>query len=125
MNVPEDLKYVSTHEWVRLAGDVATVGITDHAQHELTDIVFVDLPKIGTKLTAGGQAANIDSIKSANDIYAPVTGEVVGINAKVQEDPALVNSDPYGDGWLFQVKVTDPGTLDKLMTPGQYRETIG
>src|SRR2546421_2640905 len=95
-NIPADLKYAKSHEWVRVTGDVATVGITDHAQHELTDVVFVDLPTVGQKLKAGETCSIIDSVKTASDIYSPVSGEVVKINPAVVEQPALVNSDPYG-----------------------------
>jgi len=101
-NVPSDLKYAKSHEWVRAAGDVATVGITDHAQHELTDVVFVELPELGRKLKVGEACAVVESVKTASDIYSPVSGEVTEVNKKVVENPGLVNTDPYGGGWFFK-----------------------
>src|SRR5215204_3796941 len=106
-NIPSDLRYAKSHEWVRVAGDTATVGITDHAQHELTDVVFVELPAVGRKVTAGEACAVVESVKTASDIYAPVSGEVVEINNAVSDNPALVNSDPYGQGWFFRVKLSN------------------
>src|SRR5947207_2291959 len=99
-NVPSDLKYAKSHEWVRVTGDVATVGISDHAQHELTDVVFVELPAMGRKIKAGEACAVVESVKTASDIYSPVSGEVVKTNQGVVDQPALVNSDPYGAGWF-------------------------
>jgi glycine cleavage system H protein len=123
--VPADLKYAKSHEWVRLNGDVATVGITDHAQHELTDVVFVELPQVGRQLKAGEACAVVESVKTASDIYSPVSGEVVAINPKVVDSPALVNDQPYGDGWFFQVKVSDVNELASLLAPGDYSGQIG
>src|SRR5205823_8691388 len=97
--VPEDLKYAKSHEWVRVAGDIATVGISDHAQHELTDVVFVELPAVGRKIKAGEACAVVESVKTASDIYSPVSGEVVAANQAAVDQPALVNTDPYGNGW--------------------------
>src|SRR5438270_11505025 len=97
--VPPDLKYANSHEWVRVAGNVATVGITDHAQHELTDVVFIELPEVGRKITAGDACAVVESVKTASDIYSPVSGEVIEINKAAIQDPALVNSEPYVGGW--------------------------
>src|ERR1051325_11561702 len=108
-NVPSDLKYAKSHEWVRVSGDTATVGITDHAQHELTDIVFVELPEVGRKVKAGEACAVVESVKTASDIYSPVSGDVVEVNPAVVADPALANSDPYGAGWLFKVKLANAG----------------
>src|SRR5438270_14010675 len=102
--VPPDLKYANSHEWVRVSGDVATVGITDHAQHELTDVVFVEVPAVGRRVKAGEACAVVESVKTASDIYSPVSGEVVKANQGVADQPGLVNSDPYGEGWFFQVK---------------------
>src|SRR5881392_313147 len=99
-NVPADLKYAKTHEWVRVQGDTATVGITDHAQHELTDIVFVELPAIGRRIKAGEACAVVESVKTDSDIYAPASGEVVEINKVLADNPALVNTEPYGAGWF-------------------------
>src|SRR5262245_9603726 len=124
-NVPSDLKYAKSHEWVRVAGDVATVGITDHAQHELTDVVFVELPVIGRKLKAGEACAVVESVKTASDIYAPVSGEVVSVNQAAVDQPALVNTDPYGRGWFFQVKLSQASELNSLLAAGDYRTQIG
>ena len=123
--VPEDLKYARSHEWVRVADDVATVGITDHAQHELTDVVFVELPEVGRKMKAGESCAVVESVKTASDIYTPVSGEVTAVNKAVVEQPALVNSDPYGQGWFFQVRVSQREELDKLLSAAQYKNQIG
>jgi glycine cleavage system H protein len=123
--VPSDLKYAKSHEWVRFNGDVATVGITDHAQHELTDVVFVELPQVGRKLKAGEACAVVESVKTASDIYAPVSGEVVAANQKVVDQPALVNDQPYGDGWFFQLKVTDANAAASLLSPSDYSAQIG
>ena len=124
-NIPKDLKYAKSHEWVRVAGDVATVGITDHAQHELTDIVFVELPEVGRKLKAGDSCAVVESVKTASDIYAPVSGEVTAVNKPVVDDPALVNSDPYGKGWFLQVKLAQRDELNKLLSAADYMSQIG
>jgi glycine cleavage system H protein len=123
-NVPSDLKYAKSHEWVRLSGDTATVGITDHAQHELSDIVFVELPDVGKKFKAGEACAVVESVKTASDIYAPLSGEIVESNTAVAGDPALVNSAPHGDGWLFKIKLADPGELTSLLTAEQYSAQI-
>jgi len=123
--VPADLKYAKSHEWVRVNGDVATVGITDHAQHELTDIVFVELPEVGRKLKAGDSCAVVESVKTASDIYAPVSGEVTAVNKPVVDDPALVNSDPYDKGWFFQVKLAQRDELNKLLSAADYTKQIG
>jgi glycine cleavage system H protein len=111
-NVPRDLKYAKSHEWTRVSGDVATVGISDHAQHELTDVVFVELPEIGRKLKTGDACAVVESVKTASDIYSPVSGEVVEVNKTVVENPALVNTEPYGNGWFFKIKLADPSELN-------------
>jgi glycine cleavage system H protein len=123
-NVPLDLKYAKSHEWVRVNGDVATVGITDHAQHELTDVVFVELPEVGRKIKAGEACAVVESVKTASDIYSPVGGEITEINQAVVDDPALVNSEPYEDGWFYRVKLSDPADLNALMGPEQYKGQI-
>jgi len=123
-NVPSDLRYAPSHEWVRVSGDLAVVGITDHAQHELTDVVFVELPEVGRKLTAGAACAVVESVKTASDIYAPVSGEVVEANRIVVENPALVNSEPYAGGWFFKVRLAAPAELDKLLTPAEYSAQI-
>ncbi|MBI5384409.1 MAG: glycine cleavage system protein GcvH [Verrucomicrobia bacterium] len=123
--VPADLKYAKSHEWVRPAGDVATVGISDHAQHELTDIVFVELPAVGRKLKAGETCAVVESVKTASDVYAPVSGEVIAVNDAVTKTPVLANDQPYGDGWFFKVKLSDPAELGSLLSPADYAALIG
>jgi len=124
-NIPSDLKYAKSHEWIRTAGAEATVGITDHAQHELTDVVFVELPESGKKVKAGEACAVVESVKTASDIYTPVSGEVTAVNKTVADNPALVNTDPYGGGWLFKIKLTNPGELNSLLTAEQYQAQIG
>ncbi len=124
-NVPSDLKYAKTHEWVRVSGDVATVGITDHAQHELTDVVFVELPEVGRKIKAGDSCAVVESVKTANDIYSPVSGEVTEANGSVIADPALVNSEPYTGGWFYKIKLSNPAELQGLLSAEQYKAQIG
>ena len=124
-NVPADLKYAKTHEWVRVQGDTATVGITDHAQHELTDIVFVELPAIGRRIKAGEACAVVESVKTASDIYAPASGEVVEVNKVLADNPALVNTEPYGAGWFYKIKLNDPTELNHLLSPESYQAQIG
>lgn len=123
--VPADLKYAKSHEWLRVAGDVATVGITDHAQHELTDVVFVELPAVGRQVKAGEACAVVESVKTASDIYAPVSGEVIEVNKPVTDDPSLVNSAPFAGGWFFKLKLANAAEVDALMTPEAYRAQIG
>jgi glycine cleavage system H protein len=124
-NVPSDLKYAKSHEWIRVSGDTATVGITDHAQHELTDIVFVELPQVGRKLKAGESCAVVESVKTASDIYAPVSGEVVEANKAVVDDPALVNREAFGNGWFFKIKLANAAEASSLLSPEQYKAQIG
>ena len=124
-NVPSDLKYTKSHEWVRVAGDVATVGITDHAQHELTDVVFVELPVVGRQVKAGEAVAVVESVKTASDIYAPVSGQVLEINPTVVDQPALVNTEPHAGGWFFKLKLSAPAELASLMSPADYQKQIG
>jgi len=124
-NVPGDLRYAKSHEWVRVEGDTATVGITDHAQHELTDIVFVELPAVGRQLQAGSPCAVVESVKTASDIYAPVSGEVVAANGDIVANPALVNSEPYAGGWFFKVKLARAVEVDVLLSPAAYQAQIG
>lgn len=124
MTIPSDLRYQKSHEWVRLDGDTATVGITDHAQAELTDVVFVELPEIGRNVDAGDPTAVVESVKAASDIYAPLGGEVIEGNPDVEADPSLVNSDPYGRGWIFKLRVKNPVDFDALLTAEAYQEHI-
>ena len=123
--IPADLKYAKSHEWVRVSGDTATVGITDHAQHELTDVVFVELPAVGRKLKGGEACAVVESVKTASDIYSPISGEVTAINQTVVDNPALVNSDPYGNGWFFRVKLSQPAEVNSLLSAADYTKQIG
>jgi len=124
-NVPLDLKYAKSHEWVRVSGDIATVGITDHAQHELTDVVFVELPEVGKKVKAGQNCAVVESVKTASDIYSPVSGEIIEVNKTVPDNPALVNREPYAGGWFYKIKLSNPAELNTLLTPDQYTAQIG
>jgi glycine cleavage system H protein len=124
MNVPDDLKYAESHEWIRIADGVGTVGITDHAQAELTDIVFVEPPKVGVTFAARNAVAVVESVKAASDIYTPVSGEIVEANAALEANPALLNTDPFGEGWLFKIKLSDASELDALKTPDDYRAQI-
>ena len=124
-NVPSDLKYTKSHEWVRVSGNTAVVGITDHAQHELTDIVFVELPDVGRKVKSGDACAVVESVKTASDIYSPVSGEILETNRLVVDDPALVNSDPHDSGWFYKIKLSQPAELTALLSPEQYKVQIG
>jgi len=124
-NVPSDFKYAKSHEWVRAMGDSCTVGITDHAQHELTDIVFVELPAVGRKVKAGEACAVVESVKTASDIYSPVSGEITEVNSAVVENPGLVNTDPHGGGWFYKIKISNPADLNALLSPDDYKKQIG
>jgi glycine cleavage system H protein len=124
-NVPSDLKYAKSHEWARISGDSATIGITDHAQHELTDVVFVELPAVGRKLKAGEACAVVESVKTASDIYSPLSGEITEVNPAAVENPALVNTEPYAGGWFFKMRLSNPADAAGLLTPEQYLAQIG
>ncbi len=123
--IPAELKYAKTHEWVRVAGDLATIGITDHAQHELTDIVFVELPETGRELKAGEACSVVESVKTASDAYSPVSGEVVETNQALVKDPGAINNDPYGAGWFFKVRMSQASELDHLLSAQQYQAQSG
>ena len=123
-NVPAGLLYSKEHEWVKLDGDVAMVGITDYAQASLGDIVYVELPRVGAALTQFGSIGVVESVKAVSDIFTPVGGEVVGINDGLESDPAAVNRDPYGDGWFYKVKLDDVSQTGDLLTPEQYEQLI-
>jgi glycine cleavage system H protein len=125
MNIPKNLKYAKSHEWVRVEGGVAVVGISDHAQHELTDIVYVEVPEIGVRAQAGKECAVVESVKAASDIYAPVSGEVVAVNDELNGAPELVNQDPYGNGWIFKIQMSNPGELNDLLSPDDYSQYVG
>ncbi len=124
-NVPSDLKFAKSHEWVRVNGDTATVGITDHAQHELTDVVFVELPEMNREVKAGEACAVVESVKTASDIYSPVSGQILEVNKAVVDNPALVNTEPYGGGWFYKIKLSQPGEVNSLLSPEQYKSQIG
>jgi glycine cleavage system H protein len=114
------LKYTKDHEWLRMDGDIATVGITPYAQEKLGDLVFVELPAVGTKLNKGGVAATVESVKAASEVYAPVGGEVIAVNERLSEEPGLVNAEPTGNGWMFKLKVADPGEGGSLLDEAAY-----
>jgi glycine cleavage system H protein len=122
--VPAGLVYSKEHEWVKMDGDVATVGITDYAQASLGDIVYVELPRVGAALTQFGSIGVVESVKAVSDIFTPVGGEVVGINDGLENDPAAVNRDPYGEGWFYKVQLADAAQLNDLLTPEQYEQLI-
>ena len=122
--IPEDLRYTKSHEWVRVEGQTATVGITDHAQTELTDVVYVELPQVGKELKAGEACAVVESVKAASDIYAPLSGRVTEVNIKLEQDPGLVNSDPYGEGWFFKMELTCPEEVSQLLDAQAYAQLI-
>jgi len=124
-NIPSELRYAKSHEWVRVADGIATIGITDHAQQELTDIVFVELPEPGRTLRAGEACAVVESVKTASDIYSPVSGEVTEVNQTVVDQPELVNGEPYAGGWFFKVKLSKPAELDSLLSAKEYQAQIG
>ena len=124
MNVPDDLFYTESHEWVRREGENARVGITDHAQAELTDVVYVELPKVGAEAAARGQIAVVESVKAASDIYAPVKGTVVEVNKALEGNPALINTDPFGEGWIFVLKMDSPDNVKQLKDAAAYRKAI-
>lgn len=125
MSTPEDLKYTAEHEWVRAAeGNAVRVGITDYAQGALGDIVFVSLPTVGTAVTPGQQMGEVESTKSVSDVFAPVAGTVHARNDALESQPELLNSDPYGEGWIVEIEVPDLAVLDSLLEPGAYRELL-
>ena len=119
------MKFTDAHEWLKLDGDVATVGITEFASSQLGDLVFIELPKIGTKLRKGEAAAVVESVKTASDVYAPLNGDVTEINDAVVKDPALINSEPLGKGWLYKLKLSNPSDYDGLMDEVAYKQLIG
>ncbi len=125
MNVPAELKYSSDHEWCRIEGDTAVVGITDFAQSQLGDIVFVDVPTVGETLAAGEAFGSIEAVKTVSDAFLPVSGEILEFNEAVDADPALVNRDAYGEGWLVKVKMSDPSEVEGLLSAADYEQLIG
>jgi glycine cleavage system H protein len=125
MDVPEGLRYTKEHEWLRVEGGEAVIGITDYAQGELGDIVFVDLPDPGRVLRQMEPFGTIEAVKAVSDLYSPVSGEIVAVNEALRDDPSAVNKSPYGDGWMVRAKVANAKDLESLMTPAQYRELLG
>jgi len=123
--IPEDLKYSKEHEWVKLDGDNVVVGITDYAQSELGDIVFVELPAVGLRIEFMKPFGTIEAVKAVSDLFSPVTGEVCEVNTSLEDDAGIMNSDPYGEGWIVKVKLDDKAELDKLMDAAAYKELIG
>ena len=123
-DVPDDLRYLESHEWVRIAGDTAEIGITAFAQDELGDVVFVELPEEGAELTAGEDFGVVESIKAVSDVYAPVDGTVTAVNDRLRDEPELLNEDPFGDGWMLEIEVADESEIDDLLSPDAYRDQI-
>ncbi len=119
-DVPQNLLYSRDHEWVEIDGDIATVGISDHAQAELSDVVFVDLPEVGATVSSGDSVAVVESVKAASDVYTPLSGEILEVNEELSNDPALVNSDPYGAGWIYKIRLEMPGETDDLLSASDY-----
>lgn len=124
MNVPEDLRYTSDHEWIKVNGKEATIGITDHAQEEMTDVVFVELPSKGAAVGSGDAIAVVESVKTASDIYAPINGTVSDINTEVENDPSVINSSPYEEGWIFKLLIDDEAELEELLDAAGYEALI-
>ena len=123
--IPDDRKYTQEHEWIQMEGEVGIVGITDHAASELGDIVYVDLPEVGAEFSAGDSVGSIESVKAVADLYLPVSGEIVEVNAALDGDPGLVNNSPMDDGWLLKVRLVDPAELDTLLDAGAYEDLLG
>ncbi|MDD2331108.1 MAG: glycine cleavage system protein GcvH [Candidatus Cloacimonetes bacterium] len=124
MLIPEDLLYTETHEWIRVDGEVATIGITDFAQHELGDIVYVELPEAGIKVSAGEPCGSIEAVKAVEDINSPISGKVEEKNVDLEDTPDLINKSPYEDGWLYRVKLSNPEELENLLTPLDYKKIV-
>lgn len=125
MNFPAELRYTKDHEWIKLEGNVATIGITDFAQHELGDIVYVDINTVGKELSAEEVFGTVEAVKTVSDLFLPVTGTVTEVNALLEKQPELVNTDPYGDGWMIKMTVADPSSVDGLMTKEAYESLVG
>ena len=123
-NVPSELKFLSTHEWVEVNGDVAKIGVSDHAQELLGDLVFVELPEVGSSVSAGDSVAVIESVKAASDTYAPVSGEIIEVNEELEDSPERINDDPYGDGWMYKIQMEDPDEVGDLLDAGAYTDSI-
>lgn len=124
MSIPEDLKYTVSHEWIKVKDNIGTVGITDYAQDKLGDVVFVELPKVGAELEANSEVAVIESVKTAADVYTPISGKIVKVNTLLDKDPSFINSDPYNKGWIFEIQIKDLSELEKLMDSTVYQNKI-
>ncbi|MGE5692943.1 MAG: glycine cleavage system protein GcvH [Candidatus Zixiibacteriota bacterium] len=124
MEIKADLKYTKEHEWIKLDGEVATVGITDYAQGELGDVVFVELPKVGAAVTQMKPFGTIEAVKAVSELFSPITGEVAAVNSTLEADTTIINKDPYGEGWLIKIKVKNPKELDSLLTAEKYKEMV-
>ncbi|RLF58389.1 MAG: glycine cleavage system protein GcvH [Thermoplasmata archaeon] len=122
--VRDDLRYTKTHEWVKVEGNIAKVGITDHAQSELTDVVFVELPEIGKEVKKGEEVCTIESVKSVAEVYSPLSGKIINVNKDLENSPEKLNKSPYEEGWLFEVEIKDEKELDDLLSPDEYRKLI-
>jgi glycine cleavage system H protein len=125
MNFPESLRYTKDHEWIRLEGDVATIGITDFAQRELGDIVYVEVETVGQELNSGDVFGTVEAVKTVSDLYLPVTGSITEVNSKLNSNPELVNNDPYGEGWMVKMKVSNAGDMDGLLDAAAYQSLVG
>ncbi|MCL5021510.1 MAG: glycine cleavage system protein GcvH [Bacteroidetes bacterium] len=125
MEFPKELKYTKDHEWIRVDGEVGVVGITDYAQGELGDVVFVELPAVGTKLEQGKQFGTIEAVKTVSDLYAPVSGEIIELNDKLKDSPEVVNKDPYSGGWMVKVRISNNAELESLLNAAKYQEMVG
>jgi glycine cleavage system H protein len=121
-NIPEDLHYSKDHEWIRVEGDVGTIGITDHAQDSLGDVVYVELPKVGESFTAHEAFGSVESVKAVSEIFTPVSGEITEVNEALQDEPEKVNSDPYGEGWMIRIRMSNPGEVDSLLNVAEYED---
>lgn len=125
MNTPNDLKYTKDHEWIKIDGDVATIGITDFAQGELGDIVYVEIETVGDEIAHGEVFGTVEAVKTVSDLFMPVSGEVIAFNESLESEPELVNSDPYGEGWMIKLRISDTSELDSLLSADAYKELIG
>lgn len=125
MNIPEGLKYTKEHEWIKVEGNIGTVGLTDYAQGELGDIIYVDVTTVGNDVAAGETFGTVEAVKTVSDMYAPVSGKIAEFNSAVNDNPASVNQDPYGAGWLVKIEISNMGDLDSLLTPEDYKNLIG
>lgn len=124
MTIPDNVRFLASHEWIEAGKEIAALGISDHAQAELSDVVYVELPETGTTVAAGDAIAVVESVKAASDIYAPAGGEIVEVNSALEEEPGRVNSDPFGDGWICKIRLSDPGELENLLTGEQYGQEL-